>query len=89
MTDKQLFFVSVDRQLTSKDDVTALLEDIRAAENSVLCSPLSSRPSTMGVRYYYFIIQVTFESIIAGLCSTQIFRADSTLTHVTIQVTQL
>ena len=24
-----------------------------------------------------------------GLCSTQIFRADSTLTHVTIQVTQL
>ena len=25
----------------------------------------------------------------AGLCSTQLLRADSTLTHVTIQVTQL
>ena len=31
VTDRQLFFVSTDRQLTNTDDVTALLEDIRAA----------------------------------------------------------
>ena len=34
-------------------------------------------------------IWICGETLETGLCSTKIFRADSTLTHVTIQVTQL
>ena len=45
-----------------------------------------------GCRYGWKITIHLLEKLLhsyAGLCSTQIFRVDSTLTHVTIQVTQL
>ena len=41
------------------------------------------RRRKLGAEYFCRVLYV------AGLCSTQIFRADSTLTHVTIQAIQL
>ena len=75
-------------QVTLSDlTLSCVFQSLRAYQRHIKYSnPLKLAVCNTDIGIYDLCIS---DLLYPGLCSTQIFRADSTLTHVTIQVTQL